>query len=132
MGSDNTATVRAGFDALARGGVDAMLETVHPDFEMHTPPDFAAEPGTYSGHDGVRRWFDEFYEVMERVDLVAHEIEPAGEQVVVSLEIQTRGRLTGLELSQPVALLCTLRDDKLVRMEFFRTREEALEAAAAA
>ena len=49
-------------------GVDGMLEYVHPEFEMETLPGIAAEPQRLRGHDGVRRWFDSFYEVMDEVE----------------------------------------------------------------
>ena len=46
---------RAGPSRLRRPrqrGVEAMLEFVHPEFEMETLPGIAAEPQIYRGHDG--------------------------------------------------------------------------------
>ena len=40
---------------------------VHPEFEVTTPPGLAAEPDTYRGPGGVRRYFESFYEAMDRV-----------------------------------------------------------------
>ena len=34
---------------------------------MTTPANLAAEPDTYRGHEGIRRYFDSFYDVMDEV-----------------------------------------------------------------
>jgi len=123
--------VRRAFEALADGGVEAMLEFVHPEGAMTTPPEFASEPDTYSGHDGLRRYFESFYEVMDRVDVEVHELDEVGPaEAIASLELRARGRTTGIELGQRVEALCRVREGKLWRIEFFPTREDALAAAA--
>jgi ketosteroid isomerase-like protein len=98
---------------------------------MVTPPELASEPGTYNGHDGIRRWFDSFYEAMEEVRLEPNRMETAGDQVVVSYRIVARGRSTGLEMVQEAVMLCTVREGLLGRMEFFATWAEAVQAAGA-
>lgn len=122
--------VRQGFEALADGWDETMLEFVHPDFEMVTPPQLAAEPGAYHGHDGVRRWFDSFSEAMDEVKLVPTEVTAVegSDEVIAGLRMDVRGRTTKLVLSQETVAICTLAESKLIRMRFFPTREEALEA----
>ena len=117
------------FDALARGGVEAMLPFVHKQFVMVTPPELASEPGTYNGHDGIRRWFDSFYEAMEEVRLEPDRVETAGEQVAVSFQIVARGRSTGLEMVQQAVALFRAGGRAPGRMRFFVTWDEAVEAA---
>jgi ketosteroid isomerase-like protein len=128
--SDGIEVVRRAMAALASTGVEGMVRHVHPDFEMATPPEVAAEPGTYRGRDGVRRWFDEFYEVMDEVTLDATELEPAGEGAVVgTITIRTRAATTGIETSLQVPVVCDVADGQIVGMRFFGSREEALAAA---
>lgn len=129
MSQSNVEIVRKGFEALAGGGVEAMLELVHDRFEMTTPPQLAAEPDTYRGHDGVRRWFESFYEAMEEVRIEPEAIEPQGEQVIVSFKMSARGRTTGIELVQRASAVCSVADARLVGMRFFASREDALAAA---
>ncbi len=129
MAEDAARVVRKALDSLAERGIDGMLAFIHEDFEMYTPPEFAAEPDTYRGPDGVRRWFDSFYEVMDRVGLEARDlVEVDGGQVVGTIRITARGASTGIETSQETPLLCTVRDGKILGMSFFSTREEALAA----
>jgi len=58
---------RSVLERLATGGVDAVADVFHDDFEFTTPPGLASEPDTYRGIEGVRRWYDSFYEAMDEV-----------------------------------------------------------------
>jgi uncharacterized protein len=128
MSNDNVESVRRGFEVLREQGVEAMLEYIDPEFELTTPPEFSVEPSTYRGHDGVRRYFDSFYEAMEEVRFEPEEFIAAGEQVVVPLRLVARGRGTGIEAEQRVVTVCTLRNGKILRMDPYATREQALAA----
>ena len=128
MSRENVETVRSGFEVLARDGLEAMLELVDPEFETTTPPEFTVEPSTYRGHDGLRRYFESFYEVMEEVRFEPEEFIPVGEQVVVPVRLVARGRGTGIEADQRLVMVCTLREGKILRMDPYATREEALAA----
>jgi ketosteroid isomerase-like protein len=125
VSEDNVELVRRIFQALDDGGVEAMLGYVDEDFVMTTPSHLAAEPDTYSGHDGVRRWFDTFYEAMDSVRIEPQELEAVGDRVGMRLNLIARGRTTGLEAVQEAACLCTVRDGKATRIEFFATFDEA-------
>jgi ketosteroid isomerase-like protein len=120
------------FERLAGGGVEAVADSFDKDFEFTTPAALASEPDTYRGVEGVRRWFDSFYEAMDRVELVPRDIVDAGEgRVAVAFTIETRGRTTGLELTQEAAMLVRIRDERAHRFEIFPTLDEALELAEA-
>ena len=130
MTDQNVEVVRRALDALAEGGMEAMLQFVDDEFEMVTPSELAAEPDTYRGHDGVRRWFDSFYEVMDRVGLEGVDLAAVGgDQVVASLKMSARGGTTGIEVSQDTEALCSVADGKLREMKFFASRPEAVAAA---
>jgi hypothetical protein len=105
--------------------VEALLPLVDERFEMATPAQFAAEPDTYRGHDGLRRWFDSFYEVMDEIRFEPGEARPLGEQVAIQVRLVARGRTTGLELGQDIVLLSTIAGGLLTRIEFFGSFEEA-------
>jgi ketosteroid isomerase-like protein len=130
VNEDNVELTRRAFEALAEGGVEAMLPYVDDDFEMYTPPDLAAEPDTYRGHDGVRRWFDTFYEAMDEIRIEPQEIMPVGERVAMSFRMTARGRTTGLEMVQEAAAISTVVESKVTRLEFFPTLDDARAAAA--
>ena len=119
MATTNEELTKAGFDALAAGGLEAMLAYVHPEFEMTTLPGQAAEPQTYTGHDGLRRWFETFYEVMDEISVEPssyEEIEP--NRVLLEFTLRARGQASGIEVKQDARAIATVRDGKMARLEF--------------
>jgi ketosteroid isomerase-like protein len=129
MSESNLELVRRGFEAMRDGDPEALMPFIHPEFEVTTPPQLAAEPDTYRGPDGVRRYFESFYEAMDRVSFEAEEFTPVGELVVVDAVLRTRGRTTGLEAEQRVALVYELKDGKAYRISVYATIDEAMAAA---
>jgi ketosteroid isomerase-like protein len=126
MTADRVELARRTFDALAREGVDGMLEFVHPDFVMETPAGLAAEPQRYEGHQGVRLWFEQFYEVMDEVVVEPRGVEELADgRVLVALTMRARGQASGIEVDQSAHTVATLRDDLVVRLDFFFSEEEA-------
>lgn len=117
---------RAAFDALARGGVDAMLEYVHPEFEMETRPEIAAEPQVYSGHDGIRRYFESFYDAMDEVAIEPAALEELGAgRVYLQFRVLARGQASGIEVGMDARAVAVIRDDLLLRLEFLIPGEPA-------
>jgi ketosteroid isomerase-like protein len=124
----NVELVREGLAAFSEGGVDALLSFIHPEFEMTTPSNLAAEPDTYRGHDGMRRYFESFYDAMNEISFVPKELIAAGEGVIVPLTLRARGRTTAIETEQEVVTTWWLREGKAIRVDIFATVAEALEA----
>ena len=129
MPGENIDIVKDGFEAFNDGGVDGILPFVHPDFEATTPPELASEPDTYRGHDGVRRWFDSFYEVMDGIRWDAHRFHEVGDRVVVEFTLRARGKTTGLDFGQDAVMVWELRDGKAIGLQLFPTLGEAMVAA---
>jgi uncharacterized protein len=128
VSEQNIEVVKEGFALLSEGGYEAMLPLIAPDFEMDTPAGLAAEPGAYRGPDGVRRWFEEFYEIMEDIRLEPHEFHAVGDGVAMPGTLTARGRATGLEVDQRTAQAWLIRGGLARRIEFFADLDEALAA----
>jgi uncharacterized protein len=129
VSSENLEIVQRGFDAFNHGGVEGILPFIHPEFEATTPPNLASEPDTYRGHDGIRRWFDSFDEVMEGIRWDAQDFQQVGDKVVVEFTLRARGKTTGLDFGQQAVMVWTLQDGKAIRVELFETLDEAIAAA---
>ena len=129
MPEDNVELVRAGFEALREGGVEALLALIHPEFEVTTPAALTAEPDTYRGHDGIRRYFDSFYDAMDKIDFEPEQLIEVGDRVVVPMTVRARGRTTGIETEQRIVQIWELRDGKAIRVEVYATLEEAIAVA---
>jgi ketosteroid isomerase-like protein len=129
VAGDNLEIVQRAIEAFNANGVDGILSLIHPEFEATTPPDLASEPDTYRGHDGVRRWFDSFYEVMDDIRWDAHELHVVGDRVVVEFTLRARGKTSGLDFGQNAVMVWSFRDGQAIRIELFQTLDEAMAAA---
>ena len=105
MSEANVEIVRSAFEAFNEGGTEAFIAYAHPEIEFTTPPDLASEPDTYTGHDGVRRYWDSFFEIMEDIKVESLAAHDWGEElVVVEILLQARGRATGLDRTSSTGL----------------------------
>jgi ketosteroid isomerase-like protein len=129
VSSENLEIVQRGFEGFNSGGVEGIIPFIHSDFEAITPPSLASEPGIYRGHDGIRRWFDSFYEVMDEIRWDGHRFHEAGDRVIVEFTLRARGKTTGLEFGQDAVMVWQLRDGKAVRVDLYPTLDEAMAAA---
>ena len=122
--------VRSLLENFNERGIESILDRVHPDFEGTVPPELSAEPDTYRGHDGIRRYFAGFEGVMEDVHVVVDEaIEAPGGCVVVGVRLRGRGVATELEVELVAWQIWSVRDGLIVRARAFATRDEALREA---
>jgi ketosteroid isomerase-like protein len=129
MSESNVELVRQGFEALNEGGVEALMPLIHPEFEVTTPPGLAAEPDTYRGPDGVRRYFDSFYEAMDKIEFKPERFITVGDRVVVPMTLRARGRTTGIETEQEIVQVWDVEDGQAIRVSVHATIEEAMERA---
>lgn len=88
-----------------------------------------AEESATRGHDAVRaslvRWKSEW----DRYEMLPEEFEETGDRVVVAVSFRARGRASGIEVDARLYDVYTLRDGKIIRMDQFTQRSEALQAA---
>jgi ketosteroid isomerase-like protein len=123
------AIVRRAGEALVEDGVEGLLPFIHPEFESTIPPELSLEPATYRGVEGVRRYFDSFYEAVDEVRFEPEDYIPAAGRVVVPSRVVVRGRGSGAEASQHLVLVWAFRDHKVASITPFATLDEALAAA---
>jgi ketosteroid isomerase-like protein len=129
VASENISLLREGFAALSSGDEERVLAFAHPDFETIVPPEFSAEPDTYRGHEGIRRYFKLFDDDMEDVRFEAERMWEAGDSVVALVRLTARGRQTGIPVEQRSAQVWTIRDGHALRAQTFPELAEAFAAA---
>jgi ketosteroid isomerase-like protein len=128
MSQEHVDLLRDAFEAFNRDGAEAIIEIVDPEFEAVAPPELTVEPDTYRGPQGIRRYFDSFYEVMEEVHFYPEEFIDAGDKVVVPMVLSAKGRGTGIEAEQRIVQVWTIRGGKAIRVENFADRATAFRA----
>ena len=118
--------LRVAFQRLERDGYEALVPLVHPEFVMETPPGLAAEPQRYEGPDGYRRWWTSFLEVMDSVKLEAGDIHDLGEdRYAVETVLRAVGEASGIETTQGVVMVASVRDSQLTSIAFATSVEAA-------
>jgi ketosteroid isomerase-like protein len=134
MSQENAEIVRRIYDAVASGDDASVLAAYDPGVEM----DFTRSPivrflrkDVYRGHEGLRDLIKERYEEAWGTieDLCEQLIDADDEHVVSVVRTRGRGRVSGAPVELRHAGLWRIRDGKVVRVAWFGSRDEALEAA---
>ncbi len=128
MSQDNVQALRDVFGAFNSGDLGRVIAFTHPDFEGVVPPELSAEPDTYRGHDGIRRYFQSFEEAMAEIRFHADRLWDVGESVVVAARLTAKGRQTAIPVEQQFALVWTFRDGMAIRVQAYASLSEALES----
>ena len=129
MSDENVEIVRRIYESLGRP--DAVAALWHPEVEFDVSRDVWAAVvggGHYRGPDGVRNWMLDLFSAWEQLDLDCEELIDAGEAAVSVLSVRGRGRASGIEVGYHPAGIWTLRRGKVVRVVWFASRDEALDA----
>ena len=106
------------------------LELCDRDVEIRIPREFPFT-GEYHGHEGVRTWVAEVFDVIEdhRVEVERVLEAPDGETVVMALRSRGTTKQMQLDLETPWAAVWVIRGGKLVYAQGYLAMDEALEAA---
>jgi ketosteroid isomerase-like protein len=114
-------------EAFNSGDVEGAVRACHPDVEFL--PQRAAIQGPLHGHDGIRAFFADNAESLDLFVTDYDEVRDLGDRMLAFGSIRIRGKGSGLETDIPSALVLEFRDGKLVRLQDYRDRPAALEAA---
>ena len=126
MSRENVELVGTVYEGWARGDFRAGSDLFAPNFEWKQRPD-ALEPGSRRGA-AIGPALRHIFEVWEDYRLEAEEYIDATDAVVVVSRARGTARGSGIPLDQRMVLVWRARDGKVIGIEAFGTREEALEA----
>jgi len=133
MSQENVEIVCQVYDAVARQDTERVFALYDPEVELdgsQSPYRDLGIGGVYRGHDGLRMFFREYQEPWESIEDDCEELIDAGEHVVSVVHSRARGRASGAEVESRAQYgLWTIREGKVVRVAWFKTRGKALEAA---
>jgi ketosteroid isomerase-like protein len=117
------------YDAFNRGDIETALEVFDPEVVWNTY--FVPGPGggTYHGHDGVRELWSDARNIFGAFRNEPERLVGSGEHVLAFIRICGRGKESGAEVEAKIAHVHTFRGTKVVRVDSYEDRDEALEAA---
>jgi ketosteroid isomerase-like protein len=91
----------------------------------HDTPD----QGAYRGRAGAERWLRDWGDAWAEWNIEPEEFIDAGKAVIVVIRMHAKGLGSGVALDRQDALVYRFRDDKIVRTDYYNSKEQALEAA---
>ena len=127
MSKENVVLAYEAFGALERRDVEGFLALVDPSVEF-TSLIQEAEARVYRGHAGVRQFFDLMLSVFPDWRPTIESAEDFGDTVLVRARIRGTAATSGMEVEQTMWQLARAREGMVSGWDWYRTREEALEA----
>ena len=120
--------LREAFRRWNAGEFEASQEYMHPDVEWRTTGRFPDLEPLYRGHDGVRRFWEDFTAPWDEIVLEPLDFTVAGDDAVVETRFRARAR-GDIEVDLTLFNRYLFRDGRVVFVETYLSREDALEAA---
>jgi ketosteroid isomerase-like protein len=138
MSEENVKLARDVFLAASRGGaLDALdqdaleraFKLFHPEIEIREDPRFP-EAGVFRGQNAVRSYFAQFTEQFDEFRFDFEDVlDAGGDRMVLLFHLHGRGKDSGAVFEERPAWVQTIRDGRVVRIEAYLDRADALEAA---
>jgi ketosteroid isomerase-like protein len=127
MSQENVDKTKAFLAAYNRRDFDAAVEHFDPEVDWVLPAHQRSD--SCKGPDEIRRFWEGLDETFEELRLDPQEAVDGGDQVAIRLRYYTRGKGSGVEIEGELYhQVTTFRDGVMVRIEYFTTWPQALEA----
>ena len=128
MRGKNVQQVQRMAETFNRRDLEALLDVIDPDVEW-IPIMATLEGRVYRGHEGMRQWLDDLSTDWEVFETHQEEFREIGDRVLVFGRWRARARSSGVELeNEPASWVIDLKDGKVVRLQTYTDRREAVEA----
>ena len=126
MSRENVDRALRSYDAFNRRDLDAFLALMDDEVELESR--LVAMEGGYHGHEGARRWWKDFLDVLPDYTLEVEEVRDLGDSTVALLRGRGYGAGSAAPVVETVWMSARWRDGKCVWWRNFFTEAEALEA----
>jgi len=128
MSQENVEVVGQWLAAWNRDDWDSMEQCFAADCET-SPPKGWLERGPFKGWPSIRSQMEVLKDSWESERVEVDELRDLGERVLARWRWMTVGKRSGIEAETPVSALCTLREGKIIQVDYFLDEAKALEAA---
>jgi ketosteroid isomerase-like protein len=129
MSQENVEIVRRFVDAVRDRRWEDATRQLAPDAELHGTVGGLTEGSAWRGPEQIRDFFEQDAEAWDERRLEAEKFIHAGDCVVVLLHEFRRGKGSGVETETDTAMVYEVRDGRVVGIQGYMDRAQALEAA---
>jgi ketosteroid isomerase-like protein len=126
LDDDKPALALRSYEAFNRGDLEGALEVFDPEIVWHTYLVPGPGGGTYHGHDGVRELWADARNIFGDFRNEPERLITAGDRLVVLVRICGWGKESGVEVEAKIAHIHTFHGGRVVRVESYEDRDEAL------
>jgi ketosteroid isomerase-like protein len=127
VSQENVDAVRSTFEAFQRRDLNAFLGCFDPEVEYRSL--VLEVEGVYRGHEGIRRWWEGVLTVFPDWSPRIEDSRELGGRVLSRVRAEGPGTGSGISRDRDIWHLAEVRDGRLRWSAFFRTEDEAVEAA---
>jgi uncharacterized protein len=117
------------YEAFNKGELDEALAVFDPEIVWHTYLVPGPGGGTYHGHEGVRELWSDARNIFGDFRNEPERLVASGDRVVALVRLCGWGKESGAEVEAKIAHIHTFRGDRVVRVESYQDRDEALREA---
>ena len=131
MSQSNVDVVRRIYDAVARRDDETPFELYAEDivWDVSNSRRATLMHSVYHGHEGVRQSWRDGLSAFGEIDFEVKELIDAGDQVLAVIREREVGRASGAPVETTHLAVFTLTGGKIVQMQVFDDRQQALEPA---
>jgi ketosteroid isomerase-like protein len=129
MSQENVEIVKRWVDAFNRRDLDALMETVIPDFAFLPAMADTIDGNSFQRREGMQAYFADVDRAWEELRLIYDEYRDLGDRVLALGRMEGRGRGSGAAVETPQGAVADFRDGKLSSARSYLDHGEALRAA---
>jgi len=127
LGDEKLAATLRSYEAFNRGDLEDALALFDPEVVWHTYLVPGPGGGTYLGHDGVRELWADARNIFGDFRNEPERLVSVGDRLLVMVRICGWGKESGVEVEAKIAHVHTFRDGKVLSVESYEDRDQALE-----
>jgi ketosteroid isomerase-like protein len=127
MSHENVELAYRAVEAFNRRDLDALLALMDDDVEVVSR--IVVFEGGLRGHDGVRRWWQNWLDTWPDYEVEVVEVRDAGDVTVAAMRAMAHGAGSEVPFEDTVWQLARWRARKCIVWRIFTNRSEAFEAA---
>jgi ketosteroid isomerase-like protein len=124
MSQESVELVRRSLEAFVAGEV--RWDLLDEEVEIHDHD--ILDAGEYRGHSGFTRWVEDWGAGLPVISLDLEEFIDAGDAVVAVFLLKARARGSSVDVERRDGVVYRCRDGKIVRLDYFNSRQQALKA----
>jgi ketosteroid isomerase-like protein len=126
MSSENVKLIEAALGEFASSEEPAW-QVLGDEVEVHDHD--IMDAGEYRGHAGFGRWLEDWASAWSESTMEPEDFLDAGDRVVAFILQKTTGHSSGVALERHDAMVFEVREGKIVRLDYYNNRDEALKQA---